>query len=443
MFNFDLSGKNKYYNLYLAIRGEILKGRIKHAERLPSKRALAEELGVSVVTVQLAYEQLLAEGYISSRERSGYFVEAVTPYSAPDSKPAARPAIPAESFKIDFVKGSTPASLFPFATWARLIRTVLADCGEHLLERVPCDGDFELKSAISAYLYRARGIIVDPKYVIIGAGAEHLYGVIVQLLGRENIFAVENPGYGKISSTYLLNGAKILPVSVKDTGICLDEVENSNATVVHISPSHQFPTGAVMPASARSRLINWARAENRYVIEDDYDSEFRLVGKPLQCAFSLCPEKVIYINTFSKSLAPSMRMGYMVLPPLLYEKYLQIFESSANIVPLFEQKALAAMLGGGYFERHLSRLKNYYRSVRSLLLEKLQGVCNVKDTGSGLHIIAEFPEAENDEEIKKKAAEAGIKLKCLSDYLIAPAAGYEKCAVINYSGVTREQLLNI
>ncbi|MDE6597240.1 MAG: PLP-dependent aminotransferase family protein, partial [Clostridia bacterium] len=203
--------------------------------------------------------------------------------------------------------------------------------------------------------------------------------------------------------------------------------------------------GAVMPASARSRLISWANGGG-YVIEDDYDSEFRLSGKPLQSTYSLCPDEVIYMNTFSKSLAPSMRMGYMVLPPKLYERYLKLFSHSACVVPLFEQKTLAAMLDGGYFERHINRLKNYYRTVRAAVLEKaasLKVKCEVKDTGSGLHMLLKFPEAPSDKYIKERAAESGINIKCLSDYLLAPLDGVEKTAVINYSGVSPEIIKNL
>ena len=444
MFNFNLQEKNKYYNLYLGVREEILRGRLKCGEKLPSKRALARELGVSVVTVQLAYEQLLIEGYIVAKERSGYFVEKVNVSPArPQIKAHSEKTERGKEFSVDVVKGSAPAELFPFSTWARLNRRVLADCGEHLLERVPCDGDVELKGAISDYLYRSRGMDVDPRHVIIGAGAEYLYGVIVQLLGRDKVIAVENPGYGKIAAAYALNGAQIMPVSVIGTGICCDEVKNSGVSAVHVSPSHQFPTGAVMPVSARSRLIAWANAADGYVIEDDYDSEFRLTGKPLQSAYGLCPDRVIYINTFSKSLAPSMRMGYMVLPPALYDKFMRLFSESANVVPLFEQKTLAAMIAEGYFERHLSRLKNYYRGIRQTLLEKLAKIgdyCKIDDTGSGLHLVANFPSAPSDEYIKEAAARGGVKIKCLSDYLIAPREGVERSAVINYSGVTERQL---
>ena len=448
MYNYNLTGKNKYYTLYSCVRDDILRGKIKAGERLPSKRAFAAELGVSVVTVQLAYDQLLAEGYIRSKERSGFFAEKVAEGLKEEDPPAPAYAEDRqeEKFKINLVNGNTPPNMFPFSVWARLIRAVLSDCGEHLLERVPCDGDKQLKSAIASYLYRSRGIDVDPRYIVVGAGAEHLYGVIVQLLGRDKLYAVENPGYGKISSTYALNGARFLPVTVTDRGIDISVLEKSEAFVSHVSPSHQFPTGAVMPVSARSRLIEWAKRNGGYVIEDEYDSEFRLTGKPLQCMCGLCPEKVIYMNTFSKSLAPSMRMGYTVLPPALYEKYLQIFASSANIVPLFEQKALARMLDGGYFERHINRLKNYYKTVHALLTEKLAALperCKVLDTGSGLHLTVKFPDAKSDGQIKSAAAARGIKIKCLSDYLLEPTAGVEGCAVINYSGLTPEIISQI
>lgn len=445
MYNYNLSGKNKYYTLYSLIRDDILRGKIKCGEKLPSKRVFAAELGVSVVTVQLAYDQLLAEGYIRSKERSGFFAEKIAGRLQGES-PAAMKTEEKEGedkFAVDLVHGNTPPHMFPFSVWARLMRSVLADCGEHLLERVACDGDRQLKRAVAAYLYRSRGIDVDPRYIVVGAGAEHLYGVIVQLLGRDKLYAVENPGYGKISSTYALNGARFLPVNVSERGIEVSALEKSGAYACHVSPSHQFPTGVVMPVSARSALIDWAKKSGGYVIEDDYDSEFRLTGKPLQCMCGLCPEKVIYMNTFSKSLAPSMRMGYMVLPPALHDRFMQIFSSSASIVPLFEQKTLALMLDGGYFERHLNRLRNYYRAIHGELIKKLAALpyrCKVVDTGSGLHVIVRFPDAESDEEIKAVAAARGVNIKCLSDYLLAPAAEVEGCAVINYSGLTKDML---
>lgn len=444
MLTYELKDKNKYYSLYVAIRDDILSGKLKAGEKLPSKRALALNLSVSVITVQTAYEQLLAEGYVTSRERSGYFVAAAEVGFRGEGKRVYVQKIEKKpEYALDLVSGATPAKLFPFSVWARLMRATLADEGEHLLERVPCDGDGELKRQISAYLYRVRGVSVDPEYIVVGAGAEYLYGVIVQLLGRDRLYAVENPGYGKISSTYALNGARCAYIPVGKDGVDCAAVERSGANALHFSPSHQYPTGVVTPAANRARLIKWAQESGAYIIEDDYDSEFRLYGKPLQSMLGLNRDRVIYVNTFSKSLAPSMRIGYMVLPPRLYERFISLYGKSANVVPLFEQKTLAAMLGQGYFERHLSRLKNHYRAVRDGLLGAISAMpvaTEIMDTGSGLHLTVKFPNAPSDEWIKSRAAEMGVNLKCLSDFLLAPLSGCEKIAVINYSGVTQEKL---
>ena len=440
MYPYDLSGKNKYYTLYENLRRDILRGKLKSGEKLPSKRTLATELGVSVVTVQTAFDQLLAEGYISSRERSGYYVCKVELDYREQPEPALRPyEEEKKQVGTDFVSGSTPAELFPFSSWARLLREVLSDCGEHLLERVPSAGDAELRGAISDYLYRARGLYADPERIIIGAGAEQLYGVIVQLVGREKLFAAENPCYRKIYDSYTLNGARCTLLPVGREGVSAADVEQSGASVVHISPAHQYPTGAVMPAAARARIISAVQKRDGYVVEDDYDSEFRLYGKPLQSMYALAPERVIYVNTFSKTLAPSMRMGYMVLPQSLYKRYTELFGRNSSAVPLFEQKALARMISGGGFERHLSRLKNYYRGVREVLLKKLSSLKYehiIQDSGGGLHFTVKFPAAQTDGQIKEMAAGADIRVRTLSDYLILPAAGFEKTVVVNYSGVT-------
>lgn len=456
---YNLDEKNKYYSLYSLIRADIISGRLSAGSRLPSKRALAADLGVSVITVQQAYEQLLAEGYVRSAERSGYFVEKLE--WTPEERQSAAAVPPKKEEKpqyvVDFVRGATPAGLFPFSVWAKLMRRVLSEFSEGLLlERAPCEGDKELRGEISAYLYRSRGIHADPDCIVIGAGAEYLYGVIVQVLGRDRLYAAETPGYASVLSAYGLNGAQAVALPVTPRGVSAADLLRSGADVLHISPAHQFPTGAVMPASERSAIIEWAVAGDRYVIEDDYDSEFRLFGKPLNCLYSLCPEKVIYMNTFSKTLAPSLRIGYMVLPPALLARFRQILGFTANVVPLFEQKTLAYFLRGGYFERHLSRVKNYYKNIRKQLysiLQKLNTGCNFYDTGGGSHLLAGI-KGVKDADIKSCAASLGIRVKCLSDYAVPctansptenftgenPFTATEACAVINYSGVTEEEL---
>lgn len=442
MLTYDLNGKNKYYTLYKHIREDILCGNLSAGEKLPGKRSLAEHLGVSVVTVQTAYEQLLAEGYIVSEERKGYFVAEVNVTKSDGSDFYEQTVNTKKQYVLDLCSGRAPAELFPFSVWAKLMRATLSEEGEHLLERVPADGDPTLKIAIARYLYRNRGVKVNSRYIVIGAGAEYLYGVIVQLLGREKPYAIENPCYGRIRTAYNLNGADCVCIPVTEKGADINSVEKSGACALHISPSHQYPTGAVMPADMRARVLNWAKESGAYVIEDDYDSEFRLFGKPLQPIVGLNAERVIYLNTFSKTLAPSMRLGYMVLPPALYEKYEELYAQSASVAPLFEQKTLAAMLDGGYFERHVFRLRNYYRSVREKLLAKINALPvrkQVIETGGGLHITLKLPDF-SDEEIKRRAEESGINLKCVSDYLVEPCKGYGGIAVINYSSVRLEDL---
>lgn len=444
MLTYQLPEKNKYYALYSAIREDILSGNLRAGERLPAKRALAENLSVSVITVQTAYEQLLAEGYITSRERRGYFVAEVAVSGVAPKILQSPPINDGEreegKYALDLCSGRAPAKLFPFSVWAKLMRETLSDEGEHLLERVPCGGDGALRAAIAAYLYRCRGFKVNPQYVVIGAGAEYLYGVIVQLLGRDKPYAVENPVYGRVPKAYGLNGAKCVFVPVGERGADAEAAEKSGACALHVSPAHQYPTGAVMPAATRMRLIGWAERTGAYIIEDDYDSEFRLFGKPLQTMAGMNGDRVIYLNTFSKTLAPSLRMGYMVLPPALYERYRALYADSANVVPLFEQKTLARMLDGGYFERHVARLKNYYRGIRAELLEKIAALPvnkSVIETGGGLHLTLRLPDFGCDNDIKEAAARLGIKIKCLTDYLVSPCSGYGGVAVINYSAVER------
>ncbi len=443
MLTYQLDEKNKYYSLYYLIREDILHGQLKAGEKLPGKRTLAKHLAVSVITVQTAYEQLLAEGYIISEERRGYFVSEVNVGESADAVIPHITAVPKPKYALDLTTGRAPADLFPFSVWAKLMRKTLSEEGEHLLERVPCDGSPRLKAAIAAYLFRFRGYRVDPRYIVVGAGAEYLYGVIVQLLGRDKPYAVENPGYGRVPNTYKLNGARCEFINVGERGVDVDAVERSSVCALHVSPAHQYPTGAVIPVPNRSRLLNWAQNTNAYIIEDDYDSEFRLFGKPLQPMAAMNGERVIYVNTFSKSLAPSMRMGYMVLPPKLYAVYRRLYGQSANVVPLFEQLSLAAMLDGGYFERHVNRLKNYYRNIRSELfglIDSLPFNKQIIETGGGLHLTLRLPDFATDEDIKAKAAELGINVKCLSDYLFTPSDGYSNIAVINYSSVTAEAL---
>ena len=339
------SGQSAYIQIYRQLRDDIVAGRLKDGAKLPSKRFAAAELGVSVITVEHAYELLEEEGYIQSRQRSGYYV------CFGGSAPALPRTAPQEQ------RADAPRD-FPFSVLARTMRRVLSDSGERILSRAPNRGCTELRQAIAAYLARSRGIIADPEQIIVGSGAEYLYGLIVQLLGRERVYGLEDPGYEKVRQVYAANGAvcELLPMS--DDGIRADALQRTDATVLHVTPFHSFPTGITTSAAKRSEYLAWAAGRDAILIEDDFDSEFSENKKPLQTLYSMDRRGcVIYINTFSHSLAPSMRMGYMVLPEALMARYREQLGFYSCSVPLFDQYVLARFISQGYFERHLNRLR--------------------------------------------------------------------------------------
>ena len=334
MLTYDLSGggQPKYYRLYTCIREDILRAELLPGQKLPSKRALAEHLHVSIATVSGAYEQLVDEGYLAAKPRSGYYVSAI---SRLPSGSAAQPRLrmlPADDAPAREASGYG----FRYSALTKLMREVIADCGTRLLEKPPHYGCAELRNAI----------------------AEYLYGLIVQLLGRERVYGLEDPGYEKIRQVYAANGAvcELLPMS--DDGIRADALQRTDATVLHVTPFHSFPTGITTSAAKRSEYLAWAAGRDAILIEDDFDSEFSENKKPLQTLYSMDRRGcVIYINTFSHSLAPSMRMGYMVLPEALMARYREQLGFYSCSVPLFDQYVLARFISQGYFERHLNRLR--------------------------------------------------------------------------------------
>lgn len=356
MLTYDLQdgAQPKYYRLYTCIREDILRGELLPGQKLPSKRALSEHLRVSMATVSGAYEQLVDEGYLMPRARSGYYVCALTqlPQSAPRTArlqmlPADEPDAPA------------PGGYgFRYSALTRLMREVIADCGPRLLQKPPHYGCAELRNAIAEYLLRYRGMLAQPECIVIGSGAEYLYGLIVQLLGRERIYGLESPGYEKVQQVYAANGANCELLPMSDDGVHSRALHQSRATVLHVTPFHSFPTGVTTSAAKRSEYLAWAAERDAILIEDDFDSEFSDNKKPLQTLYSMDRRgSVIYVNTFSHSLAPSMRMGYMVLPEQLMARYREKLGFYSCSVPLFDQYVLARFISQGYFERHLNRLR--------------------------------------------------------------------------------------
>lgn len=351
------SKQSAYMQLYMQLRADIINGVYKYGDKLPSKRILADETMTSVITVEHAYGILCDEGYVETRERSGYFAAYRSGEFVPVSEH--RENEPANVLLTEHTDED-----FPFSVFAKTMRNVITKYGEEILIKSPNRGTPELRRAISEYLARGKGMNVRSEQVVIGSGAEYLYGLIVQLLGRDRLYAIEKPSYEKILSVYEANGASCEQLRLGKDGIMTAELQRARATVLHVTPFRSFPSGVSASASKRKEYIEWAKSRNGVIIEDDFDSEFTVLTKNEDTLFSLEPEKsVIYVNTFTKTVAPSMRIGYMVLPESLVELFEERIGFYSCTVPVFEQLVLAELVENGDFERHINRVRRKRRQA--------------------------------------------------------------------------------
>jgi len=344
-----------YLQIYEQIKEDIINGNYPYGTKLPSKRLLADETETSVITVEHAYELLCDEGYIESRERSGFYVV---------FRNADGFAVSSECFvqhtDIPRIYRSNPD--FPFSVLAKTMRGVISDFGERILEKSPNSGCMELRMAIRGYLAKNRGILVDAEQIIIGSGAEYLYGLIIELLGRNRVYGIENPSYKKIEQVYSASEASYETLRLSEDGIDSKELLNTKANVLHTTPYRSYPTGVSASASKRHEYIRWASSGDRYIIEDDFESEFSVSTKPEDTLFSLsCQSNVIYLNTFSMTISPALRVGYMVLPKQLVSEFEKRLGFYSCTVPTFEQFVIARLLLNGDFERHINRVRRHKR----------------------------------------------------------------------------------
>ena len=369
-----------YMQLYKQMKKDIVEGVLPFGSKLPSKRLLAEETGVSVITVEHTYSILCDEGYIEARQRSGYYVI----YRESDFHVVGQSHMAEGDLRYDSALMDSNAARdeyhhlpshepshgktkcdFPFSVLAKTMRRVLTDYDNEILVKSPNHGCQELREAISSYLKRTNGIIVRPEQIIIGSGAEYLYSLIVQLLGKDRVFALENPSYHKIRQVYEANGVVCEMLTLGRDGIKTGELEKTNATVLHITPFNSFPSGVTANISKRQEYLRWANSRNGYIIEDNYDSELTVSKKNEDTVFSLANNNtVIYLNTFSQTIAPSMRIGYMVLPEILVEKFERELGFYSCTVPVFEQYVLAELIRSGDFERHINRVRRARRKTK-------------------------------------------------------------------------------
>lgn len=441
----DRGSLSLYEHLYRCIRADIERGVVAAGEKLPSKRALARHLGVSLITVEGAYSQLMAEGYVTSRPRRGYYAcdlgatgalpavhsssaaaslaaDAVlvaggpadaaatraTPVSggegdaapptvhpAASAAHAASPDADEDPLVADLTGAGAPLGMFPYGAWAKSMREALSCESERaLIGETEAAGSPRLRRVIADHLRGFRGMEVDPAQIVVGAGSQVLYNALVQLLGRGLRYGVEDPGYPRLASIYRANDVALSFVPLDEQGVDVSAMRASGVDVMHLMPSHQYPTGLVTSIGRRYELLAWANEQpGRFIVEDDYDCEFRLAGRPIPALQSIdATGRVIYANTFAKSLGPAFRIGYVVLPERLVERFAKALGFYSCTVSAVDQLALARFIEGGDYERHVSRMRTHYRAVRDALIAALRG-CSlakrlvIEQADAGIHFV--------------------------------------------------------
>lgn len=451
---FDNLDTPLYEQVYKHIKSDIISGILSPGEKLPSKRSFARNNGISTITIQNAYDQLISEGYVFTVPKKGYYVANINEISRVPAGTSIKldikiPEKPAK-FRFDLSNNKINPDNFPFSIWAKLLRETMSERSRELMEVSPTGGIYELRAAIADYLKSFRGMLVDPDQIVIGAGTEYLYGLLIQILGKNKKYCIENPGYKKLAQIYKQYHIECGFADIDDSGISVDSLHKSGADIAHISPNHHFPTGITMPANRRYEVLAWANEEaGRYIIEDDYDSEFRANGKPLPTLFSIdACEKVIYMNTFSKSLTPTIRISYMILPVHLANIFYSRLSFYSCTVSNFEQYTLASFIDRGYFEKHINRMRLYYIRQRKRLISciensSLKDKCEIIENESGLHFLLRLRTDIPDEVLKEKMKENGIKIQSLSEFYLSDEGTREHYFIINYSNIDPDNFSQI
>ncbi len=473
--------KHLYEQIYDYIKGEIRKGKLRFGERLPSTRSLAEFLAVSRSTVELAYGQLLSEGYIESKPYRGYFVCQVEElfdlkegagwdkgfarsgkegaqgrqFGETDGAPGMEGKTRMDAagtahlpYVCDFSPNAIDMAAFPYSTWKKIAKDILVGDNREMFACGSPKGDEALRETIAHYLHASRGVNCSPQQIIIGAGNDYLLMLLEKILGRDVPIAMENPTYKKAYRIFASFAYPITPVEMDGSGMCVDGLRQSGARVAYVMPSHQYPMGIVMPIGRRMELLKWAgEMDGRYLIEDDYDGEFRLKGRPipsLQASDRL--GKVIYIGTFSKSIAPAIRTGYMALPPPLLEAYEKKCSFYSTTVSGIDQRILNEFIRNGHFERHMNRMRKIYRDRHDVLLAELkemEGQFWVTGENAGLHLLVHDRLGRSEGQLVRQAAKAGVKVYGLSEFSVgnAPFCPDGATLVLGYASLDRRQIL--
>lgn len=444
-----------YAQIYEFVKEEIKRGSMRAGIRLPSTRALAEYLKVSRSTIQMAFDQLLSEGYIEAVPCKGYYVAGIEGLADVGCSLAAGPGQSdtvvggeqkeGQGYLVDFSPRGIDLNHFPFHIWRKITKETFVDNKKEMFAEGDPQGEPALREAVRGYLHSARGVNCKAGQIIVGAGSEYLFMLLHLILGSGRKIAMENPTYKQAYRIFQSLGYQVIPVKMDDYGMDIEVLMSSIADIAYIMPSHQYPTGIVMPVKRRQELLAWAAGEKgRYLIEDDYDSEFRYKGKPIPALQGMDSyDKVIYIGTFSKSVAPAIRISFMVLPESLLPVYQKKFSFYKSTVSRIDQNILYQFLVGGFFERHLNRMRTIYRLKHDLLLtvlKPLEPYFTIKGEYAGLHLLLTHKLGRTESELVSLAKEVGIRVYGLSSYFIEAEWPDTSTVVLGYANLTEEEI---
>ena len=438
-----------YEQIYQYIKGEIRSGNIACGEKLPSSRALANHLEISRSTVEMAYEQLLSEGYIETIPCKGVYVSDVEGlyHQTLDMESADESLVlEKKKYRYDFSPYGIDLQSFPYNTWKKISKDVLSKPQTELLKSGNAQGEESLRHAIQKYLHQARGVKCKIEQIVVGAGNEYLLMLLGMILGTDNKVAFENPTYKQAYRLFEKMSYEVTTVEMDQYGMRVDCLRESKANMAYVMPSHQYPLGIVMPIKRRMELLHWAKEEpNRYIIEDDYDSEFRYKGKPIPSLQGYdAHDKVIYLGTFSRSIAPAIRVSYMVLPKHLVSVYRKQCEFLSCTVPKMDQYILKSFLEAGYFERHLNKMRALYKNRHDLLLTNLKPLlkqCKITGEHAGVHLLLHFNDERKEEDLISLAEENNIKVYGISSYDIENSKQGSATILLGFANIKEEDIV--
>lgn len=438
-----------YEQIYKYIKKDIQSGRLPFGRRLPSTRKLSEFLQVSRTTVDMAYGQLISEGYIESVPCRGYYVcELEGIYRIETEQTGKTPAQQGEKVLMDydFSPNGVDLNSFPHNVWRKLSKNIQLEEKQLLFQLGSPQGEWEFRKTIAEYLHQARGVQASPEQIVVGAGNDFLLLLLCSMLGTGRTIAMESPTYRKAFELFRNLSNTVQVVGMDDSGMCVDQLEKTDAQIAYVMPSHQYPLGIVMPVKRRMQLLSWAaREDDRYIIEDDYDSEFRYKGKPIPALQGYDRnDRVIYIGTFSKSIAPAIRVSYMVLPRRMLDLYQKRGQGISCTVSRVDQMLIACFLNEGYYERHLNKMRGIYKSRHDVLLEELKAfreVAAIHGENAGVHILLTFQNGMTEAMAVQRAADAGIAVYGLSRYLVGDT-DFGECntVILGYANLTEDEI---